>query len=170
MLLPTRGENAAYLIKLSIYSFVYQERVITYWLRQENDINRGLLDSRHSRRNGHQMLINTSVTPNLLKSSGKILLSIKPVRNQKYSNIQIVMCVSLSHQTFNGHYELSQQSKELYKFLSARQIKSYTQTLKKGAEFSGIKTKVYATEINTLFNPSKKSNILFKRTMRSLIL
>lgn len=80
------------------------------------------------------------------------------------------MCVSLSHQTFNGHYELSQQSKELYKFLSARQIKSYTQTLKKGAEFSGIKTKVYATEIKTLFNPSKKSNILFKRTMRSLIL
>lgn len=99
-----------------------------------------------------------------------ILLSIKPVRNQKYSNIQIVMCVSLSHQTFNGHYELSHQSKELYKFLSARQIKSYTQTLKKGAEFSGIKTKVYATEINSLFNPSKKSNILFKRTMRSLIL
>lgn len=42
------------------------------------------------------------------------------------------MCVSLSHQTFNGHYELSLQSKELYKFLSARQIKSYADIVKKG--------------------------------------
>lgn len=80
------------------------------------------------------------------------------------------MCVSLSHQTFNGHYELSLQSKELFKFLRARQIKSYADIVKKGTEFSGIKTKVYATEINMLFNPSKKSYIFFKRTMCSLIL
>lgn len=75
------------------------------------------------------------------------------------------MCVSLSHQTFNGHYELSLQSKELYK--TNQKLRRHC---KKGTEFTGIKTKVYATEINMLFNPSKKSYIFFKRTMCSLIL
>lgn len=47
-ILHTRGENAAYLIKLSISSFVYWERVIIYPLRQEQDIDRGLPDSKHT--------------------------------------------------------------------------------------------------------------------------